>query len=110
MIGQIAKLKATGDVSLTKAGPGKAKVANRAESGQPQIEWVSVTNRYFAAILKWKDVRYVKSVEVQPLVDSSTLSEISGETSTAAKLVWRLPSALKGLMRTSLCMPVSPLR
>ena len=34
-------------------------------------------------------------------------SSSSGMTSTAAKLVWRLPAELKGLIRTSRCVPAS---
>ena len=47
-------------------------------------------------------VRFVHSTSAE--------SEISGETSTAAKLVCRLPSELNGLIRTNRCMPVSPRR
>jgi len=41
---------------------------------------------------------------------STLVSANSGTTSTVAKLVWRLPWALKGLTRASRCVPRSHLR
>ena len=39
----------------------------------------------------------------------ASVSSISGMTSTAAKLVCRLPAELNGLIRTSRCVPASTL-
>jgi hypothetical protein len=42
-------------------------------------------------------------------ISTSCASSMSGMTSTAAKLVWRLPAAPNGLMRTRRCVPASTL-
>ena len=39
----------------------------------------------------------------------ASASAMRGTTSTAAKLVWRLPAELNGLMRTRRCVPASTL-